>query len=135
MIYALILSPLVMAAVTYAVPWRGLRPWLLPVGGAAQLVLVFAAILQPAEEGRGELRGEGRGERGGVVSGAEDNSALTPHSSLLTMTGLDGWLRLDALGKLVLGFLAVLFFLCSLYVPGYLALRGDRPNRVFCANL
>jgi hydrogenase-4 component F len=45
------------------------------------------------------------------------------------------WLRLDALGKVVLGFLSVLFFLCSLYAPGYLALRFDRPNRVFCANL
>ncbi len=30
---------------------------------------------------------------------------------------------------------AALFFLCSLYAPGYLALRPDRPNRVFCANL
>ena len=29
----------------------------------------------------------------------------------------------------------MLFFLCSLYAPGYLALRSDRPNRVFCANL
>ncbi len=42
---------------------------------------------------------------------------------------------LDPLGKLVLGFQSVLFFLCSLYAPGYLALRPDRPNRVFCANL
>jgi hydrogenase-4 component F len=50
-------------------------------------------------------------------------------------SGLGGWLLLDSLGKLVLGFLAVLFFLCSLYAPAYLALRGDRPNRVFCANL
>jgi hydrogenase-4 component F len=47
--------------------------------------------------------------------------------------GLQGWLLLDPLGKLFLGFLAVLFFLCSLYAPGYLALRGDRSNRVFCA--
>ena len=47
----------------------------------------------------------------------------------------DGWLVLDPLGKVVLGFLSVLFFLCSLYAPGYLALRADRPNRVFCANL
>ena len=39
------------------------------------------------------------------------------------------------LGKVVLGFLSVLFFLCSLYAPGYLALRADRPNRIFCANL
>jgi hydrogenase-4 component F len=51
------------------------------------------------------------------------------------VTGLGGWLLLDALGKVVLGFIAVLFFLCMLYAPGYLALRSDRPNRVFCANL
>lgn len=51
------------------------------------------------------------------------------------ITGLGGWLLLDALGKLILGFLSVLFFLCSLYAPGYLALRADRPNRTFCANL
>ncbi len=47
---------------------------------------------------------------------------------------MGGWLLLDPLGKLILGFLSVLFFLCSLYAPGYLALRADRPNRVFCAN-
>src|SRR5207253_7746711 len=58
-------------------------------------------------------------------------SSLIPHPS----EGLGGWLLLDALGKVVLGFLSVLFFLCSLYAPGYLALRIDRPNRVFCANL
>ncbi len=51
------------------------------------------------------------------------------------LSGLGGWLLLDPVGKLVLGFLSVLFFLSSLYVPGYLALRSDRPNRVFCANL
>ena len=51
------------------------------------------------------------------------------------ISGLGGWLLLDPLGKLVLAFLSVLFFLCSLYAPGYLALRSDRPNRVFCANL
>jgi hydrogenase-4 component F len=51
------------------------------------------------------------------------------------VSGLGGWLLLDPLGKLVLGFLSLFFFLCSLYAPGYLALRKDRPNRVFCANL
>jgi hydrogenase-4 component F len=30
------------------------------------------------------------------------------------VSGLDGWLLLDPLGKVVLGFLSVLFFLCSL---------------------
>ncbi|MHB1562036.1 MAG: proton-conducting transporter transmembrane domain-containing protein [Isosphaeraceae bacterium] len=51
------------------------------------------------------------------------------------VTGLGGWLLLDPLGKLVLGFLTLFFFLCALYAPGYLALRSDRPNRMFCANL
>ncbi|HTM55999.1 MAG TPA: proton-conducting transporter membrane subunit [Pirellulales bacterium] len=51
------------------------------------------------------------------------------------LSGLGGWLLLDALGKVVLGFISVLFFVCALYTPGYLALRPDRPNRVFCTNL
>jgi hydrogenase-4 component F len=103
MIYWLILFPLVMAAVTFAVPSDRWRPWLLPVGGLGQLALVATAIFEPAE---------------GTV-----------------LAGLAGWLLLDALGKVILGFLAVLFFICSLYAPGYLAFRADRPNRVFCANL
>jgi hydrogenase-4 component F len=51
------------------------------------------------------------------------------------LTGWSGWLRLDELAKVILGFLSLLFFLCSLYAPGYLRLRSDRLNRVFCANL
>ncbi len=46
-----------------------------------------------------------------------------------------GWLELDPAGRLVLALVSVLFFLCSLYVPGYLALRPERQNRVFCACL
>lgn len=61
--------------------------------------------------------------------------AIFPPEVGTVITGLDGWLLLDPLGKVVLGFLAVLFFLCSLYAPGYLALRSERPNRLFCANL
>jgi hydrogenase-4 component F len=52
-----------------------------------------------------------------------------------SLSGLGGWLLLDALGKVILGFVTFLFFLCSLYAPGYLALRIERPNRIFCANL
>jgi hydrogenase-4 component F len=103
MIYLLFLFPLVMAAVTFAVPSNRWRPWMLPVGGLGQLGLVLTALVQSSE---GEV-----------------------------LTGLEGWLLLDALGKVFLGFLSVLFFLCSLYAPGYLALRSDHPNRVFCANL
>jgi hydrogenase-4 component F len=103
MTYLLILFPLAMAAITFALPSNRWRPWLLPVGALGQLGLAAVAIFQPGE--------------GGVLS------------------GLGGWLRLDALSKVVLGFLSVLVTLCSLYAPGYLALRRDRPNRVFCANL
>lgn len=46
-----------------------------------------------------------------------------------------GWLVLDPLGKLFLGFGAVLFFLLSVYAPGYLHLRAERPNRVMVACL
>jgi hydrogenase-4 component F len=49
--------------------------------------------------------------------------------------GLGGWLLLDPVDKIVLMFQSTLVFLCSLYAPGYLALRSDRPNRVFCATL
>src|SRR5262249_21985670 len=101
MVYALILFPLVMAAVAAAWPSNRWRPWLLPVGGLGHLGFVLAAI-----------------------SRSEAGSPLM---------GLGGWLKLDTLSELVLGFLAVLFSTCSLYAPAYLALRSDRPNRVFCA--
>ncbi len=48
---------------------------------------------------------------------------------------LGGWLQLDPLSRLLVGFLALLFFLCSAYAPGYLAQRQNRPNRVFSAAL
>ncbi len=103
MSYVLIWLPLAMAVLTFALPSDRWRPWLLPAGALANLVLVCEVII---------LSGEG-----------------------FAVTGLGGWLLLDPLGKLVLGFLGVFFFLCTLYAPGYLALRADRPNRVFCANL
>lgn len=103
MAYLLIGLPLGMAAASFAAPSDRFRPWLLPLGALVHLLLVLAAVFQPA--------------------GAP------------LVSGLGGWLLLDALGKVVLGFLAALFFLCSLYAPAYLAARSDRPNRVFCANL
>jgi len=98
----LILFPLVMAAVTFAVPSNRWRPWLVPVGALGHLCLVVAAVF-------------GLGW------------ASVPQS--------ESWLSLDAVAKVFLTFLSVLFFLCSLYTPAYLALRSDRPNRIFCANL
>lgn len=42
------------------------------------------------------------------------------------------WLVLDSLGKVFLGYISVLFFLCACYAPSYLALRQERDNRVLC---
>lgn len=51
------------------------------------------------------------------------------------VTGLSGWLFLDPLDKVVLGFQSLLFLFCAWYAPAYLALRAERANRVFCACL
>ena len=45
------------------------------------------------------------------------------------------WLALGALGRVLLGFLSAQYLVCSFYVPGYLALRPEHPNRMFCAAL
>lgn len=52
-----------------------------------------------------------------------------------SLSAYQRWLMLDPLGKLFLGFISLLFFICSWYAPPYLALRSERPNRVFCACL
>ncbi len=41
------------------------------------------------------------------------------------------WLGLDALGGWVLLVISVLFTVCALYAPSYLALRPDRDHRIF----
>jgi hydrogenase-4 component F len=50
-----------------------------------------------------------------------------------SVDGLDGWLRLDSLGRLVLGLCSLLYFFTSLYAPSYLASHPERNNRLFCA--
>lgn len=50
-------------------------------------------------------------------------------------SGRGTWLRLDPLATVILGTISVLFLVASLYAPGYLALRKDRDNRVFCSGL
>ncbi|HRR32836.1 MAG TPA: proton-conducting transporter membrane subunit [Kiritimatiellia bacterium] len=45
------------------------------------------------------------------------------------------WLALDPLGKVILLVVSLLFLFCSYYAAGYLRLRGERPNRVFCVCL
>ena len=46
-----------------------------------------------------------------------------------------GWLVLDPLGKLVILTVALLFFFCALYAPGYLRVRAERSNRQLCGGL
>jgi hydrogenase-4 component F len=99
MLFALVLVPLVLGAVAFAMPSRRIRPWLVPIGGTAHAVLTL--------------------------------HFLTRSSS----SALNGWLVLDPLSKVVLGFLSLLYLLCSFYVPGYLALRPDKKNSIFCAAL
>ncbi len=50
-------------------------------------------------------------------------------------SGRGVWLRLDPLATVILGTVSVLFLLIAFYVPGYLELRPDRDNRVFCSVL
>lgn len=52
-----------------------------------------------------------------------------------SVSAMGGWLLIDPIDKIVLGFVSLLFFTCSLYAPAYLALRVDRDNRVLCGNL
>jgi hydrogenase-4 component F len=71
-----------------------------------------------------------------VVIGGASHLVLTAIVLYIGEAGaFNGWLELDALGLLVLPVVSVLFFVCSLYVPGYLALRRERPNRLFCVAL
>ncbi len=45
------------------------------------------------------------------------------------------WLALDPLSRLFICVISLVYFLCSLYAPGYLLTRGERPNRVMCTCL
>jgi len=99
MAYALVLVPLLLALVAFAVPDDRTRPWVVTVGGTLHLALTIFALRMPVVD------------------------------------GLEGWLLLGPLGKLVLGLTSTLFFFCSVYLPGYLAQRPERQNRLFCTCL
>lgn len=46
-----------------------------------------------------------------------------------------GWLGIDPLSRLLLVLVSGIFLFCALYAPGYLSLRPERDNRVFCGSL
>lgn len=97
--FALILFPLVMAAVAAAAPSNRVRPWLLPLTGIAHLTMTSVVLARPE------------------------------------LTTCSAWLVLDPPGRIVLLVVSTLFLLCSFYAVGYLQLRQERSNRVFCACL
>jgi hydrogenase-4 component F len=94
------------------------------------LVMAAAAFALPSDRWRPWLL-----PLGGLVQLGLAVWAIIAAGEGVEVSGLEGYLLLDPLGKVFLGFLSVLFFLSSLYAPGYLAFRTDRPNRIFCAIL
>ena len=50
-------------------------------------------------------------------------------------TAFGGWFGVDPLGELILLVVSSLFTLCAVYGIGYLRVRAERPNRVFCVCL
>ncbi|MGZ4811053.1 MAG: proton-conducting transporter transmembrane domain-containing protein [Thermoanaerobaculia bacterium] len=91
------------------------------------LVAALAAFLVPSDRPRPWI----------VAAGALAHTVMSfyvvgTHNS---GTGLLGWLRLDALGRLILLLDSVLFLICAVYCIGYLRVRSERPNRVFCTVL
>lgn len=48
------------------------------------------------------------------------------------VTAFHGWLELDPIGKIALGFTSILFAACGLYLPGYMAQRAGKRNSIFC---
>ncbi|MGZ8853889.1 MAG: proton-conducting transporter transmembrane domain-containing protein [Thermoanaerobaculia bacterium] len=91
------------------------------------LVAALAVFLVPSDR-----------PRPWIVAGAALVHAMLSYylvSTRNTGAGLSDWLRLDALGRLILLVVSTLFLICAVYCIGYLRLRTERPNRVFCTAL
>ncbi|MBT0653355.1 proton-conducting transporter membrane subunit [Geomobilimonas luticola] len=64
------------------------------------------------------------------------HTALTIGVLIITpLPSPNDWIHLDALGKVVLLGISVLFLVCAVYAVGYLGYRRERSNRVLCAGL
>ncbi|HEY0788142.1 MAG TPA: hydrogenase, partial [Thermoanaerobaculia bacterium] len=91
---------------------------IVPLAGA------LAAFFAPADRQRPWI----------VAATAAAHTAIAV--SAVSIADRDGvsslWLRLDALGRLVILVLSILFLLCAIYGIGYLRARAERPNRIFC---
>lgn len=65
--------------------------------------------------------------------GGMAHAALTVVALAQPIEPLGGYLAVDAMDKLMLGFTSLLFLLCTFYAPGYLQHTRGRPNRLFVA--
>ena len=71
-----------------------------------------------------------------VPAGAVVHAALTAVVVISPPSPMfDRWMTLGELGRVIVAILSAQYLVCSFYVPGYLAARPERPNRVFCACL
>ncbi len=93
----------------------------------APLLLALVALLLPSGRVRPWLVPLGAAVHLGLVIAAMRSGT--------EVSAFGRWLVLDKLGRVVLPLVSGLFCACALYVPTYLRLRPERPNRVFCGAL
>jgi len=96
---AVILVPVVLGALTLAVPSARARAWLVPAVAVIHSALTAWIVISPPPPMFGR------------------------------------WLAMGPLGRVIVAVLSAQYLVCSFYIPGYLAARPERPNRVFCAAL
>ncbi|HTR55950.1 MAG TPA: proton-conducting transporter membrane subunit [Kofleriaceae bacterium] len=90
------------------------------------IAFALAALLVPGARGRAWL----------VPAGAVVHAALAAYAAIEPPPAMfEGWLDMGPLGRVILPLISAQFLACAFYVPGYLALRAERANRVFCACL
>jgi hydrogenase-4 component F len=89
------------------------------------LIAALAAFLAPSDRVRPWI----------VAMAAIIHTALAIASPAVPSAEISPWLQLDALGRLVLLVVSILFLICATYCIGYLHVRAERPNRVFCTAL
>ncbi|HXH41467.1 MAG TPA: proton-conducting transporter membrane subunit [Thermoanaerobaculia bacterium] len=90
------------------------------------LIGALAAFLLPADR-----------YRPWVVAAAATIHTVLAFEVVRTKMGeaASDWLQLDPLGGLVLLVISTIFLICAAYCIGYLRLRSNRPNRIFCTAL
>jgi len=91
------------------------------------LVAALAAFLVPSERVRPWIV---------ALTGAAHTAASIAIVAMgLRLSDAGRWLELDALGSLGLVLVSIVFLVCAVYSIGYLRVRSERPNRVFCTVL